>query len=58
MQNEAELNEPEYGTPDEENPEWTKEDFAEAMSYPNLPPEIMRLIEADRKKKEESQKAA
>ena len=58
MQNDIELNEPEYGTPDEENPEWTKEDFAKAMTYPNFPPEIMRLIEADREKKEESKKAA
>ena len=58
MQNDIELNEPEYGTPDEENPEWTKEDFAKAMTYPNFPPEIMRLIEAGGRKKEESKKAA
>ena len=42
---------PEYGTPDEENPEWTREDMAKAMRYPNLPPELMRFIEADKKKR-------
>lgn len=58
MQNEAKLTEPEYGTPDDENPEWTKEDFAKAMTYPNFPPEIMRLIEAEKAKKDKSRKAA
>ncbi len=42
---------PKYGTPDEENPEWTAEDFRTAMTYPNLPPELMRIIEADSKKR-------
>lgn len=42
--------EPEYGTPDEENPEWTRERMAKAMRYPNLPPNLMRLIEADKKR--------
>ena len=50
-------NEPEYSTPDEENPEWTRERMASAMRYPNLPPELMRIIEAD-KKKRGPQKAA
>ena len=43
--------EPEFGTPDEENPEWTRERMAKAMRYPNFPPELMRLIEADNKKR-------
>lgn len=52
-----EIEEPEFGVPDDENPEWTKERIANAMTYPNFPPEVMRLIEAD-KKKDKSQKAA
>lgn len=28
--------EPNYGTPDEENPEWTEEDFAKAVPFPVL----------------------
>ena len=28
--------EPEYGTPDEESPLWTEEDFAKAMPFPVL----------------------
>lgn len=28
--------EPEYGTPDEENPLWTREDFAKAVPFPEL----------------------
>lgn len=28
--------EPEYGTPDEENPEWSEEDFAKAVPFPVL----------------------
>jgi uncharacterized protein (DUF4415 family) len=28
--------EPEYGTPDEENPMWTDEDFARAIPFPVL----------------------
>ena len=42
---------PKYGKPDEENPEWTKADFKSAMRYPNLPPELMRFIEADKKRR-------
>lgn len=42
---------PKYGTPDEENPEWTAADFKNAMRYPNLPPELMRIIEADKKQR-------
>jgi uncharacterized protein (DUF4415 family) len=32
----AKEREPEYGTPDEENPEWTEEDFAKAIPFPVL----------------------
>lgn len=39
------------GVPDAENPEWTRERFARAMTYPNFPPEIMRIIEADKQKR-------
>jgi uncharacterized protein (DUF4415 family) len=39
------------GTPDEENLEWTAADFKDAMRYPNLPPELMRIIDADKKKR-------
>ena len=42
--------EPEFGTPDEENPEWTRERMARAMRYPNLPPELMRIIEANKQR--------
>jgi uncharacterized protein (DUF4415 family) len=42
---------PKDGVPDEENPEWTLERMRNAMSYPNLPPELMRIIEADKKKR-------
>lgn len=28
--------EPEFGTPDEENPEWTEQDFKEAIPFPEL----------------------
>ncbi len=42
---------PKYGVPDEENPEWTAERLKSAMRYPNLPPELMRFIEADKKKR-------
>jgi len=45
------LKPPKYGKPDEENPEWTAEDIKNAMRYPNLPPEVMRFIEADKKKR-------
>lgn len=43
--------EPRYGVPDEENPEWTAERMRTAMQYPNLPPELMRIIEADKKQR-------
>jgi hypothetical protein len=46
-----ELDDPKYGIPDDENPEWTKERIANAMTYPNFPPEVMRIIEADKKKR-------
>ena len=42
---------PKFDTPDEENPEWTLADMKSAMRYPNLPPELMRIIEADKKKR-------
>ena len=31
-----EMQEPEFGTPDEENPEWTNEDFERAVPFPEL----------------------
>ncbi len=42
---------PKYGKPNEENPEWTAADFKNAMRYPNLPPELMRIIQADKKQR-------
>lgn len=42
---------PKYGTPDEENPEWTAKDFRTAIRYQNLPPKLMRIIETDRKQR-------
>lgn len=40
-----------YDTPTEENPEWTAERVKNAMRYPHLPPELMRIIEADKQKR-------
>ena len=42
---------PKYGVPDEENPEWTAERLKKATTYPNFPPEIMRIIGADQQKR-------
>lgn len=33
-----------YGTPDAENPEWTKEDFARAMTFDQLPANLQRIL--------------
>ena len=41
---------PKYGTPTDDSPEWTKEDFKKAMRYPNFPPGIMAIIEHGKKK--------
>jgi uncharacterized protein (DUF4415 family) len=35
---------PKYGTPDKENPEWTKEDFATAMKFRDLPEAMQRAL--------------
>jgi uncharacterized protein (DUF4415 family) len=35
---------PKYGTPDEDNPEWTKEDFANAMRFEDLPASLQRTL--------------
>lgn len=35
---------PKYGTPDAENPEWTKEDFATAMKFKDLPVSLQRTL--------------
>ncbi|RYE08194.1 MAG: hypothetical protein EOP22_14685 [Hyphomicrobiales bacterium] len=32
----ARVKQPQYGTPDEENPLWTEEDFAKAIPFPEL----------------------
>ena len=34
----------EYGVPDAENPEWTKEKFARAKRFHELPPELQRAF--------------
>jgi len=33
-----------YGTPDKDNPEWTKEDFATAMKFKDLPADVQRVL--------------
>jgi uncharacterized protein (DUF4415 family) len=35
---------PKYGTPDKENPEWTREDFATAMKFKDLPASLQRTL--------------
>jgi len=35
---------PKYGTPDKDNPEWTKEDFAKAMKFKDLPDSLQRAL--------------
>ncbi len=35
---------PEYGVPDAENPEWTKEDFARAKRFHELPLDLQRAL--------------
>ncbi len=36
----------EYGIPDEENPEWTKEMFARAVRLHDLPPNVQKTLRA------------
>ena len=36
MDNVDRSHEPAFGTPDDENPEWTEEDFNEAVPFPEL----------------------
>jgi len=38
----------EYGVPDAENPEWTKEDFAQAKWIGELPPQMQMLLRRKR----------
>jgi uncharacterized protein (DUF4415 family) len=38
----------EYGNPDGENPEWTKEDFARAKRIGELPPRMQVLLRRKR----------
>jgi hypothetical protein len=33
-----------YGTPDEDSPEWTKEKFAHAMRFRELPADLQRIL--------------
>ena len=40
-----------YGVPDEENPEWTAEDFAQARPGGKvLPPDFVRAVEAEQRR--------
>lgn len=36
---------PEYGTPDEESPEWTADDFKRARSVKEFFPELLKAVE-------------
>lgn len=51
MPNSTQNKAPEYSLPNEENPEWTRERLQQSMRYPNLPTELMRIVEADKKKR-------
>jgi uncharacterized protein (DUF4415 family) len=46
---------PTWGVPDEENPEWTKEDFARSLTFDQLPASLQAKLsaiqEASRKKR-------
>lgn len=43
---------PKYGVPDEENPEWTAEDFAKARPGREvLPPAFVRAVEAEQRRR-------
>jgi uncharacterized protein (DUF4415 family) len=35
---------PKFGTPDKDNPEWTKKDFATAMKFKDLPADVRRIL--------------
>lgn len=36
---------------DDENPEWTEEDFAKAVPFSNLPPEMQKLLSGEKRVK-------
>ena len=38
---------------DQENPEWTEEDFAKAVSFSGLPAELQNLLLSSKKEAEE-----
>jgi uncharacterized protein (DUF4415 family) len=38
------VTEPEYGVPDAENPEWTREEMKRAMRFKDLPPALQRAL--------------
>jgi hypothetical protein len=38
------MKEKKYGTPDEDNPEWTKEMFARSMKFKDLPESLQRTL--------------
>jgi hypothetical protein len=43
--------EEEYGTPDEENPEWTVEKFAQSMKFKDLPESLQRTLSSIQQKR-------
>ncbi len=38
------IEEKKYGTPDEDNPEWTAEDFARSIKFKDLPESLQRTL--------------
>jgi hypothetical protein len=47
--------EEEYGTPDEDNPEWTKEDFARSIKFKDLPESLQRTLSSIQRKRTQKQ---
>ncbi len=40
---------PKYGKPDQDNPEWTKEDFARSMKFSDLPESLQRTLSSPKR---------
>ena len=40
-----------YGTPDEDNPEWTAEDFARSIKFKDLPESLQRALSSIQRKR-------
>ena len=48
---------PKFGKPDEENPEWTKEDFKRSLRFHELPESLQKTLSAIQTKRRGPQKA-